>query len=243
MPERLVVRIYWAGRVEGVDGYGARLHRWFTELGGFHRGMQSWRFGADQEASDAGACRDALVAGAESWELGEQTQTAYQARFYVGREVASPAEATITCGVEPLSLGSLFAPNGLNLAIRHDAPDDLATTEVVQAALSSAVTIFEAEFGHAGSDRVPTPAMALYSPGVPPVGWMTYLSQAYPPAPAKLPTPAVAYAAAGGSLVVAHPKPFREHNKSQCEAITSLRRVLSDAGVLRPWAEVVGRQP
>lgn len=243
MPDRHIVEISWAPRRETVDGYAALIHRFLTELGKPHRAMRSWRFGADREAIDAGACRDALVAGEETWAIGEEEQKAYEARFYVGRQVASPVEVTVTCGIEPLPLGALFAPNRLRLAIRHDAPDEITTTDVVVGALTHAVATFGAAFGHAGSDRVPRTAMALYSPGVPPVGWVTYFSKAYPSLPAKLPSPAVAHVVAGGSLVVAHPKPFREHKRNQREAIDAVRKALDEAGVLVRWAEVAARQP
>lgn len=196
MPSHYRIQLYWAGRREGVDGYGDRLHRFTAALAEIHPALRDWRVSIGEErgrAASAAECTAALAKTAEVWELGEDKQTAYELRLYVGHEGAPTAEIIITCGVEQLALGELFAPNKLALWIRRDAPGDLAITSVMHAVLAAAATCFEADFGYVGSATYPAPAVSLYSAGVPPVGWMTYLSTAYPAIPAKLPTPAVGY--------------------------------------------------
>ena len=92
---------------------------------------------------------------------------------------------------------------------------------------------FDPDFGFAGSEAVPQAPLAIFSDGVPVVGWMTYLRRGFPDIPRTFPEPAVVYpVGAKGTLVVAHPEPFDEHDPNQRATVDRAYETLKAAGVL-----------
>lgn len=242
MADHYRVHVVWGGRPEAAESYGNRLHRFTTEISQLHRRFGSWLSTMNERPvalHAAGHYQAVLEAGAFPWEIGEEELTAYEARLYVERELASPASIEIMCGLEHLPLGpTIFAPNSLDVRVRIDERE-LATTALLHGVLAAAATVFEADFGHVGTDWDPSPADAVYSPGVPPVGWMTYLSSRYAPMPPTFPEPSVGYPTGQGMLIVAHPSPFKPGKTSHRQAIEAVAGTLRYKDVLRPWKDVV----
>jgi immunity protein 52 of polymorphic toxin system len=234
MLRRHRIHLCWGPRRE--PALAACLHAYLGALGQLDPSLAGWRAeddGADHPLATESDCAAAVARGAVEWQLGASKRTAHQLHAFVGRPSAPTATLVLVGGIEPLEMGDVFTPNRLDLRF-----PDTADTPLVQHALATAADVFAAAFGHAGSERTPEPPLPLYSRGVPAVGWMTYLSRAYPQLPPLLPAPAVAYATAGGSLVVAHPKPFRAHVSEHRRAVADVEAALRRAGVLVPFAAV-----
>ncbi len=240
MPDRYRIQLYWAPRRETMDALARRLFATLGALGEVHPLLRGFlRVDDDTDTNVAVAsleqCVSTLAAAAETWHFGREERTAYEARLFVGRALSPPASLTLTCGIEPEHVGGLFAPNRLELWLEREAPDDLASPPSIQAALVAAAAQWDADFGYVGTATLPPPAVPLTSLGVPPVGWMTYLSNRLPPPPTTLRSPAVTYSAgSGASVVVAHPSPYRDHVREHREAIELVRRALDEASVLVP---------
>lgn len=237
MEHRYCMRIEWSGPAQAPELVAHRLGLLFTTLGWLDEELRAFRFedrttGALAAADSEARCRTALAQGEVRYRLGHDTKICHEARFFVGPASAPSAELTVTCGVEPPALGPLYAPNRLELLLcrpAHAQPSRL----VLENALCAAVALFQPDTGHVGSDAFPQPAEPLHSDGTPVVGWLTYLSSAFPAAPQALPAPAASDAVAGlGRLFVAHPDPFEEQNAAHRAAIDRLRATLAAAGVL-----------
>lgn len=241
MADHYHAHLVWEGRPESATSYGTRLHRFLSEVGELHRRLGGWLATVDEQPVSVQTAQHAqriLEAGAFEWEVGDEVLTAYEARLYVERALASPVAVEIMCGVDRLPLGpKLFAPNRLDVRIRVDERE-LGTTAVLHGVLAAAAKVFEADFGHVGTEGDPSPATALYSPGVPPVGWMTFLSNRYPAMPPTFPTPSVGYPTGKGTVIVAHPNPFKPHKRAHREAIEAVADTLRAGDVLRPWKDV-----
>jgi hypothetical protein len=237
MPDRYRIQLYWPPRTESVELLARKLHDTLVALGGIHPTMTgfAWDDGErDVPISSVEDCRRALDHGKVEWSFGATAKIAYEVTVYLTRAISPPLSLTLTCGVEPEDLHGVFAPNRLEMWIRRDAPDELASLPVLQAALGAVASRWEADFGYVGTATLPPPAEPLLSAGLPPVGWMTYLSKNRPPLPPSLPSPAVAYAVgSAGAVVVAHPKLYRDHLKEQRDAIAAVEQALARAGVLK----------
>ena len=248
MPDLYRIQIYWAPRREDTSELGRALSRTLTALGELHPELRDFRFDredSDVSIGDAQSCSAAIEEHAVAWEFGGKAQTAYEIGLYVARAIAPPLSLRLTCGIEPLPLEGLFTPNRIEIMIRGDAAG-LAEPEIMQAMLMELAQTWRADFGHAGGETHPPVARPLLGVGIPPVGWMTFLSQAFPALPAKLPTPAVAYPVASvGTIVVAHPELYRAHKKEHRAAVDALERALNEGGVLPqiPTGEKLEAQP
>jgi hypothetical protein len=235
MPDRYRIQLYWPPRNETLEVTARALHAFLISLAPIHPTLAGFRYDDGEREVPVGSAEDcarALRQGQVAWSFGETEKPAFELTLFVVRAYSPPVSLTLTAGIEPGDLDGVFAPNRLEMWVAREAPDELASPPVLQALLARGAEQFGAEFGYVGSATVPTPASPLVSPGLPPVGWMTFLSNSRPPLPV-LPTPAVAYAAGSvGSIVVAHPKAYREHLREQREAVAAVERALSAAGVL-----------
>lgn len=238
MPERYRIQLYWAPRRESLDVMGRRLREMVDAMGDVHpllTSVRAERGDGDVAVASVEDCVRLLAEGAESWTFGREEHTAHEVRLFVRRPVAPPWSATLTCGIEPEHVGGLFAPNRLEMWLRPDAPDALATPGTIQALLGGAAAVWEADFGYVGTATQPPAPPPLTSAGVPPVGWMTYLSNRWPAPPVTLRAPAVTYPVEGqGWVVVAHPNLHREHKKDHLAAVEAVAVALDEAAVLRP---------
>jgi hypothetical protein len=237
MPDRYRIQLYWAPRKESLHGMARRLFDTLGALGESHPLLRRFMRERDEEDVPTATledCASALEEGAEAWYFGREERTAYEARLFVGRALSPPLSMTLTCGIEPEHVGGLFAPNRLEMWLRRDAPDELASPERIQAMLVAAASAWDADFGYVGTASLPAAPPPITSLGAPPVGWMTYLSKRLPPPPVTLRSPAVSYPADAGSVVVAHPSLYRDHVKDHREAIEVVAAALDEAGVLKP---------
>jgi hypothetical protein len=233
------VQIYWPGRTDSVRAMARQIAAFLAELATLHPGLARFGFedaqGKLTKVTSEDGCEAALLLRTVRWKTGETPRISYQPRFFVDRKAGAPVALSITCGIEPVGLDPMFVPNRLELLVRSDIGDERASRPVLEAAMRSAVSVFRPDFGFAGTESIPSPPVALFSDGTPVVGWMTYLRAAFPPVPRTLPAPAVAYPVKDlGTLIVAHPELFREHDEAQRASIERVREVLKAASVLVP---------
>lgn len=247
MDRRYRVYVSWRGREEDLRDTSRQLASFVAAVGALHPRLKGLRFvnAAGKEAAAAGAeaCQSALEAHRVDWATGEIQRVAYQPRLFTERRAAPPVEVQLTCGIERLNLGPVYTPNRLDLHVRRDAPDDLASPPVLEGVLRAAVESFKPDWGFAGVEGYPDPPLPVFSDGVPVVGWMTFLSWRYPAIPTTLPTPAVAHVLPRrGTLIVAHPDPWSERDPAHVAAVEKVREALEAAGVLVP-AETLDQAP
>jgi hypothetical protein len=233
------VRMFWSGRADSVDRLGYHTYLLLTAfagvqplLAGFRRADRKGRTSAAPLDSQM-ACTEALEEARVVWRSGSEERTSYTPSFILRRDGALVARLSLTLGIEPLDLGPIFAPNKVDLEVR--GLDPRTGRALLEDALRAAVAVFRPDWGHAGAAAHPPAPIALFSDGAPTVGWMTYLSRAYPRLPATLPSPAVASAVADfGTVVVAHPKLFDPADPAHVAAVDATARALRDARVLVP---------
>jgi hypothetical protein len=240
MANQYRVQLYWPGRDDAPGELAGQIAAFLSALGSVHKDLAGWHFagdgaGAPVPVDSPAACLAALERHRIAWTTGKVRRIAYGPRFFLEREVASPAAITVTCGIPRLDLGPIFTPNRLEMLVRADAGEARASRPVLEAALRAAVAAFRPDFGFAGTEGTPAPPLPVFSDGTPVVGWMTYLSAAYPPLPAALPKPAVVVPMLPhGALIVAHPELFQERDPAHREAIARVDEALRAAEVLVP---------
>jgi hypothetical protein len=243
MAKRYRILTYWSGRTDAVPVLAGQIAAFLGAAGALHPALRGFLFqakgmAAPEPVTGLAACAEALRRSTITWTTGETERTSYAPRFFLERRIDPPVEVTITCGIEPLGLPA-WTPNRLDLSMRGDVADERRSRPVLEGLLRSAVSAFRPDFGFAGTDLVPDAPIPLFSDGTPPVGWMTYLSAAYPPIPPALPQPAVAYPIDGqGTLIVAHPDLFRDGDPAHRAAVERVREALKAAGVLVPATEI-----
>jgi hypothetical protein len=233
------VQIYWPGRTDTARKLAGQIAAFLKDVATIHPGLA--RFGYEDgrakltPVTSEDDCAAAMALRTVQWKTGDTLRTAYEPRFFVDRKAGAPVSLAITCGIEPLGLDPLFAPNRLELLVRADVGDERASRPVLEALIRSAVAVFRPDFGFVGTESVPNAPMAVFSDGTPVVGWMTYLRAAFPPVPRTLPAPAVPYPVKDlGTLIVAHPELFHASNEAQRASMERVREVLKEAGVLVP---------
>jgi hypothetical protein len=232
-----------------------------TALSAVHEALSGWCFeekgtGKSVPLDSPLRCQEALAQGAVEWRLGREKRTAYQVHGYIGKPTSPDVEVRVTCGVEPLPLAGVFAPNRLEVLVAareggggaggspalvvggNGSPSDnrpLASRAVLENVLRAAVAMFRPDFGHVGTEAFPRPAQPLSSDGAPVVGWMTYLSAAYPSLPQPPPAPAKVLEVAGlGTLLVAAPELFVDGNDKHLAAVRAVQEALQAAEALVP---------
>lgn len=238
------ILIYWPQRTDPLNVLARQVASFLAGLAPLHPGLARFLFddkrsGAPTPASSTEVCEAALAQGTVRWKTGDTERTCYEQRFFVDRKAGSPAAFTITCGIEPLGLDPIWVPNRLEFLVRAGPGDDRGSRAVLEGVMRHAVAVFEPDWGFAGSERVPTTPLPLYTDGRPVVGWMTYVRAGFPEVPRTLPQPAVPYPVnARGTLIVAHPEPFREGDAAQRAAMDRVREALEAAGVLVPPSQI-----
>jgi len=232
------VQLYWSGRDDAPRDLAHQIAAFLSALGSAHEDLAGWQSAGEREpvpADSEAACLAALERHRVAWATGKERRTSYRPRFFLEREAASPAAVTVTCGIPRLDLGPIFTPNRLEMLVRADAGKERASRVALEVALRAAVDAFRPDWGFAGTDGMPAPPLPVFSDGTPVVGWMTYLSAAYPPLPAALPEPAVVYSMLPhGALIVAHPELFQEQDPAHRDAIARVHEALRAAEVLVP---------
>jgi hypothetical protein len=241
MDRRARIYVAWRGRDDDLRESSRRLAAFVASLGAVHPPLLGLRYagpgGKEETAAGVEGCQSALEAHRVPWATGPTKRVAYQPRLFLERRAAPPVEVLLTCGIERLDLGPIYTPNRLDLRVRLDAGEELTSPAALEAAMRAAIDAFEPDWGFAGAEGCPNPPVAVFSDGVPAVGWMTFLSSRYPEIPAALPRPAVAHVIPRrGTLVVAHPDRFDERDATHLSAMEKVREALEAAGVLVPAA-------
>jgi hypothetical protein len=232
------VQVYWSGRAEPPARLAQQIFVFLTALPSVHEGLTGWHFeevstGKMVPVDSPSACQRALEDAAVEWTMGGRKSTSYAPRLFVGRADAPAVEIQVTCGIEPLPIGPVFVPNRLSLVVRELGGEERVSAAVVENVLRAAIAMFRPDFGHAGSESMPQPAEPIFSDGTPVVGWLTYLSSAYPSLPSALPAPAALSRVAGlGTLVVARPELFVDGDEEHLAPVEAVRAALEAAGVL-----------
>jgi hypothetical protein len=139
---------------------------------------------------------------------------------------AMAARLSLVCGIPPQA--TAWTPNQTQLVLGMASGIAVREVDILAGLLSAMAKGVTAEWGHVGVDGVPTPPMPPFADGTPVIGWISYISTAYPPVAATLPEPSVARTAPGGTLLIASPA------RVDGEAIDRLRLSLKEAGVLLP---------
>jgi hypothetical protein len=232
------VQLYWSGRDDAPGDLARQIAAFLRALGSAHKDLAGWLVKGERgpvPADSEAACLAALSRHRVAWATGETQRTSYQPRFFLERAASSPAEISVTCGIPRLDLGPIFTPNRLEMLVRADAGKERVSRAALEVALRAAVAAFRPDWGFAGTDETPTPPLPVFSDGTPVVGWMLYLSAAYPPLPAALPKPAVVYSMLPhGALIVAHPELFDAQDPAHREAVARVDEALRAAEVLVP---------
>ena len=239
MTSRFRIHACWPARTDPTSRSEQQLLALLQTLGWLDPGLGPLSFedaasGEILAVDSAARCAEALAQAEIEWQAGGDVQTCHALSLFLGPAHAPAAELTLTCGIRPIGIGPLFAPNRIELLLREGAGDDRATRPFFEDALRSIAALFRPSFGFVGRGQAPAPPEALFDEGAPAVGWMTYLSSEYGEIP-SLPRPAAARPVAHlGTLVVAHPGPFDDRDPEHLAAIAAVRSALGAAGVLVP---------
>ncbi len=234
------LQLYWQGR-RGDDGrHGEQalaFARTFSEA--WPPGALAWRWthpesGARRPLEHPGDWRAALSESAVRWRCGARTVESYVLNAYAEREGAKILDCKLTLGVRLEELPGLFLPNQAKVLVHRAVGDADAVTATLWAALCSAVSAFDPDWGHCGTEEVPTEALPMFDDGAPLPGWWTYLSTRAGGELALAP-PAVMHSVVGmGVLVVAHPKLFNPRSEEHVRAVEAVRDAMESAGLLVP---------
>ncbi|MEZ4446932.1 MAG: Imm52 family immunity protein [Polyangiaceae bacterium] len=233
------IQLYWHGRDEGLEAIANRLSQLIANVGAGYRELQGWSYldkeGTARPLTGRSESQSALECRAVDWEVAARKLRSYQPLL---RLDGSPSdEIELAAGIPRLEPAGAFMPNRLRWQLtQHDA---YGHVDGMRFLFNTAIAAFEADFGYVGTPTTPTEVLPLFSTGVPPVGWMTYLSRAYGPLP-PLPKGALEHPLAGGSVVVAMPELFDDYDDEHRSRLEALRRTLADAGVLESSAQVAG---
>jgi hypothetical protein len=233
----LRVMVYWSPRKASLDEQAAALWRAVQGLGRLGGALGAWRPlhpAAGQPFRSERDAREVLAARTIRWRTGDVARVSYAARLESAEALAT---LEVTSGIEPLGVDRAFTPNRAELVV--DPRKAVLGTSHYTGMLGALVAAFTPLFGFAGGMRLPARPTAIFSDGAPPVGWLTFLSRAYPSLPPELPHPAKAFALHHGLLVMAHPEVFDEQSPAHTAAVAAVASVLGAAGVLLPHHEVV----
>ncbi len=230
----VTVRAYDHGRAETIVEMATRMWRLLTGLGAAHAKLSSWharaRDGALLPLEGARDCREAIEQRAYTWTSGKKEQVAYGPIVVAGAG-APYAEIAVVCGVEP---SAVWTPNQVQIILHESLKIDRSDPGPYLAILQALALAYEPAWGHVAVGALPPAPMPPFTNGAPVVGWITFMSRAYPLAPPVHP-PAVAYPVEKGTMFVAHPK------GADPESIEGLRRALAEANMLLPAMEVRSR--
>src|SRR5262245_30727338 len=151
MEKQYRVYLAWRGREADLREMSQKLAAFLGALGGLHprlRGLKLVDRPSGREVVVAGndACEKALEAYRVDWATGDIKRVAYQPRLFMDRRAAPPVAFQLTCGIEALNLGPIYAPNRLDLTMRRDAPDGLPAPGVLEAIVRAGVEAFRPDW-------------------------------------------------------------------------------------------------
>lgn len=159
-------------------------------------------------------CSEALESGAIAANMGDPKRPMRAFRL---RLRGSVADLDVVTGID-LDTRPLWKANRLELAPAVSFPP-----REVLAMLTALVQPFEADWGFAGGELVPS--LPPFGAGTPAIGWATYLAVRHGALPA-FPAPASVMAVQGGAIVVAQPEPFDERRRRDLDNVRAVREAL-----------------
>ena len=229
------LRAYDHGRDEPFRAISSRFFKLCGALGAVVTDLSTWRGKLGTDSVDIISERDAdgvVVAAARMWRSGDRELVAYGPSARADVKGIAAAKLSMVAGMAPLEL-PVWVPNQIEIELTGAAEAEmLRDPPRLQAALQALVTAALPAWAVVSIDGDPRAPVPPFANGAPSVGWMTYLSSAYPPVPSALPQPSVAYEVGPGIIVVAHPK------RPDAGAIERLAYALADAKVLLPASHV-----
>lgn len=234
----------WCEREEPARQHAGRWHELLRKLGAIDPSLQRWQLDDGRRPTalmSVDDCEQALGLGRVRWQLGPHARTSYQAHASAAGALGPAAELVLTVGIGKLGVGPVFAPERLVLTLAESF--ELAREVPVLVALMRAVVeAFTPDFAFAGVDDRPVSPLSLASAGVPPVGWLTYLSLAYPALPALTSPVVVTPVGALGAIVAASPSKLSAGSAEQRRAIAGVEAALVQAKVLIDAPSMLARR-
>ncbi len=232
----LEIRSFDHGRDDSFRAVSTRLHKVVTSLGAFAPELAEWRGAMGDDLVPLASMADAegvVAASARGWRMGEKELVAYGPWAVANHRGLRVAKLSLVGGIEPIDLQA-WIPNRVELELSGAAEFGLRSDPKLLFALVQAiVSIWQPVWAVVASDGVPRSPVAPFADGSPSVGWVTYLSKAFPPLP-PLPSPSTAHDLGTGVLIVAH------SSEPKAEAIAKLEAALRDANVLLSARELRG---
>ncbi|MFO0549588.1 MAG: hypothetical protein U0271_14440 [Polyangiaceae bacterium] len=229
MAHETTIAVYDHGRPATASEFADRIYRLLGRASVVEPRWETWSYssqnGRQEPIRSLDDANTAVRDASGEWQVGaagSKPRVAYTPSLFVGREAAPVVRVDCRAGMERTAVPA-WTPNLVEITVRGAL--ELATVAVLMRTL---VEIFEPDWGHVRLDGSPTPPRAIFSDGAPVIGWVTYLSAAYPKLPA-LPPPARAYPVQRGTVLTAS-----EKAEDSAAAIAPLRRALAGAGVLLP---------
>jgi hypothetical protein len=239
MSENLYFGAYWGNRKEGSEDCARRTAGVLRDLSRLDGAFTRW-FGLGASAKEALQKRvetdeASLV---ESFQRGRNrrdtdrnvmSNLGHRIRFWNGLEDRERAATfSVHCG-SFASTAQTWIPNSCVIEL---PASDRVTTAALVTLVESVATNFEPDWAVVNSDvhreRGPQP-----SPGVPLVGWITYLSAAYGPLPALPRQARVMSVQRFGVAVITTDERFTATNPDHVKMAEEIRVALDHAGLLR----------
>ncbi len=204
------VNAYWSDRREAISTIAARLHLFSRELAALSPALARLyprtRDDSLVQPLTGAPHAEALLAHWEvRWRVGSVERRAYTPSLVLDR-VDDPA-VIVSCsvGVDPVDLRGVWAPDRVEVRVRADAGDDLASAEVLLGVLMAMQRAFEPDWAFAGREGDPSAPSPLFSKGAPVAAWALFLSSRYAVDAGAFTAPSAAYSVGDrGTLVLAH---------------------------------------
>ncbi len=243
MPEHYRVQLYWLSREDSLAWMSQQLYMLLTGWRSIDEDFASWSFFDKKkqkpvEVVSKKTCQRLLEQTAVSYCVGDKQCTAYQPKLILtprDDDRAEPlAKLQLSCGIQPMQL-PVYTPNRLSFRAHRDLGEHGIGPLMLRRVLQIAATTYRADWGYAGIDSFPQPPVALFSDGTPCVGWMTYLSTAYPSLPGILPAEAQLFpVSSDGHIILAYPNLFDDGDARHLKAVAQVNESLREAKVLVP---------
>jgi hypothetical protein len=232
--------VFWPPRRATLEEQGAWLWKTVAALQQCGGVFAEWsaiapRTGTQTPVRGERDAVEVLRARTIHWQTGEARHTSYRARLTT-TQLGGFATLDVTTGIEPMDLDRVFTPNRAEVTVEARGANIAPGT--LQYMMTALVNGWRPLFGFAGTLQDPPAPEAIFSDGRPPVGWLTYLSRAYPPLPQVYPRPTTAYAMPEGTLVAAHPDLYDPADPAHAAAVERVRALLEHARVLVPHHQV-----
>lgn len=235
----LEIRAYDHGRIESFRPISSRFFKLLSTLGAVVPELAQWEGAVGDERLPVASERDAdtvVAAAARGWKVGERELVAYGPWATAAHRGIHTAKLSMVAGNEPLNLAA-WVPNQVVIELVGAAEFALRSEpQKLFALVQSIVGIAQPAWLVVASNGIPRAPVPPFADGRPTVGWVTYLSAAYPPTPRTLPSPSTAHDLGTGVMLVAHSSEPKEDPIERLAGALSEARVLVPAIAVKPAA-------